>query len=97
MVFAICCPDLDVSCVDTVAKKAAFIQQAAAASEAVPARPACPGRKPGWPVRRGELPRDLRAGGLHRGVVAPALAPHGVWLAMKGKTPADEIDALPVT
>ncbi len=30
VVFAICCPDLDVSCVDTVAKKAAFIQQAAA-------------------------------------------------------------------
>ena len=30
VVFAICCPQLDVSCVDTVAKKAAFIQQAAA-------------------------------------------------------------------
>lgn len=31
VVFAICCPGVDVSCVDTVAKKAAFIQQAAAA------------------------------------------------------------------
>ncbi|MDU7586623.1 MAG: 16S rRNA (guanine(527)-N(7))-methyltransferase RsmG, partial [Acidovorax sp.] len=31
VVFAICCPEVDVSCVDTVAKKAAFIQQAAAA------------------------------------------------------------------
>ena len=31
VVFAICCPDLDVSCVDTVAKKAAFIPPAAAA------------------------------------------------------------------
>ena len=30
VVFAICCPQLQVSCVDTVAKKAAFIQQAAA-------------------------------------------------------------------
>lgn len=29
VVFAICCPQLDVSCVDTVAKKAAFIQQVA--------------------------------------------------------------------
>ena len=29
VVFAICCPDLKVDCVDTVAKKAAFIQQAA--------------------------------------------------------------------
>ena len=31
VVFAICCPEVDVSCVDTVAKKAAFIQQAAVA------------------------------------------------------------------
>jgi len=30
-VFAIVCPELDVSCVDTVAKKALFIQQVAAA------------------------------------------------------------------
>ena len=30
VVFAICCPQLTVHCVDTVAKKAAFIQQAAA-------------------------------------------------------------------
>ena len=29
VVFAICCPQLSVDCVDTVAKKAAFIQQAA--------------------------------------------------------------------
>ena len=31
VVFAICCPEVDVSCVDTVGKKAAFIQQAAVA------------------------------------------------------------------
>ena len=30
VVLAICCPELAVDCVDTVAKKAAFIQQAAA-------------------------------------------------------------------
>jgi 16S rRNA (guanine(527)-N(7))-methyltransferase RsmG len=30
VVFAICCPELKVDCVDTVGKKAAFIQQAAA-------------------------------------------------------------------
>ena len=29
VVIAICCPDIDVTCVDTVAKKAAFISQAA--------------------------------------------------------------------
>ena len=31
VVFAICCPQVDVTCVDTVGKKAAFIQQAAVA------------------------------------------------------------------
>jgi 16S rRNA (guanine527-N7)-methyltransferase len=31
VVIAICCPEIDVTCVDTVAKKAAFIQQVAAA------------------------------------------------------------------
>ena len=30
VVFAVCCPQIDVHCVDTVGKKAAFIQQAAA-------------------------------------------------------------------
>ena len=30
VVFAVCCPQIDVSCVDTVGKKAAFIQQVAA-------------------------------------------------------------------
>jgi 16S rRNA (guanine527-N7)-methyltransferase len=30
VVFAICCPQIDVNCVDTVGKKAAFIQQVAA-------------------------------------------------------------------
>lgn len=29
VVFAICCPEVDIDCVDTVAKKAAFLQQAA--------------------------------------------------------------------
>ena len=47
VVIAICCPEIQVDCVDTVAKKAAFIQQAAAdAGAAEPARRARPGRKP---------------------------------------------------
>jgi 16S rRNA (guanine527-N7)-methyltransferase len=34
VVIAICCPEIDVTCVDTVAKKAAFIQQVAATLQA---------------------------------------------------------------
>ena len=41
VVFAICCPQVDVTCVDTVGKKAAFIQQAAVAPAAQPAWCAC--------------------------------------------------------
>lgn len=96
VVFAICCPDVDVSCVDTVGKKAAFIQQAAVALKlrnlhGVHAR-----------VETLTTPFDLiscRAFASLPDFVTwsrSALAtPHGVWLAMKGKHPEDEIDALP--
>ena len=96
VVFAICCPEVDVSCVDTVGKKAAFIQQAAVALKlrnlhGVHAR-----------VETLSTPFDVvscRAFaslpdfvGWSRAALA---APHGVWLAMKGKHPDEEIAALP--
>lgn len=95
VVFAICCPDLDVSCVDTVAKKAAFIQQAAASLglknlHGIHAR-----------VETLVGPFDVvscRAFAALADFTAwsrQALAPHGVWLAMKGRQPRDEIAALP--
>jgi len=96
VVFAICCPGVDVSCVDTVGKKAAFIQQAAVALRlsnlhGVHAR-----------VETLAGPFDViscRAFASLPDFVAwsrSALAvPHGVWLAMKGKRPDDEIAALP--
>ena len=96
VVFAICCPDVDVSCVDTVGKKAAFIQQAAVALKlrnlhGVHAR-----------VETLTTPFDLiscRAFASLPDFVAwsrrALAAPHGVWLAMKGKHPEDEIAALP--
>ena len=95
MVFAICCPDLDVSCVDTVAKKAAFIQHAAAALQL--------SNLHGLHARVENLdgPFDVvscRAFAALADFTAwsrQALAPHGVWLAMKGKHPQDEIAALP--
>ena len=96
VVFAICCPDVDVSCVDTVGKKAAFIQQAAVALKlrnlhGLHAR-----------VETLTTPFDIiscRAfASLPDFVVwsrAALAAPHGVWLAMKGKRPDDEVAALP--
>ncbi|WP_298209616.1 16S rRNA (guanine(527)-N(7))-methyltransferase RsmG [Acidovorax sp.] len=97
VVFAICCPDVDVSCVDTVGKKAAFIQQAAVALKlrnlhGVHAR-----------VETLTTPFDIiscRAFASLPDFVtwsrSALAAPHGVWLAMKGKHPDDEIAALPV-
>ncbi len=96
VVFAICCPDVDVSCVDTVGKKAAFVQQVAVALRlrnlhGLHAR-----------VETVSTPFDIiscRAFASLPDFVTwsrSALAlPHGVWLAMKGKHPGDEIAALP--
>ena len=96
VVFAICCPGVDVSCVDTVAKKAAFIQQAAVALR-LPNLHGVHAR-----VETLAGPFDViscRAFASLPDFVAwsrSALAvPHGVWLAMKGKRPDDEIAALP--
>ncbi|QJW83269.1 16S rRNA (guanine(527)-N(7))-methyltransferase RsmG [Ramlibacter terrae] len=94
-VIAICCPELDVDCVDAVGKKAAFIQQAAgqlgiANLRGVHAR-----------VETLHGPYDVicsRAfASLPDFVVwsSGALAEDGVWLAMKGKHPAQEIAELP--
>ena len=96
VVFAICCPEVDVSCVDTVGKKAAFIQQAAVALKlrnlhGIHAR-----------VETLATAFDIiscRAFASLPDFVtwsrAALAAPHGVWLAMKGKHPEDEIASLP--
>jgi 16S rRNA (guanine527-N7)-methyltransferase len=97
VVVAICCPEIQVDCVDTVAKKAAFVQQAAATLH--------------LSNLRGLHARVEKLAGAY-GVIAcrafssladfvalseSALAPGGVWLAMKGKHPHEEIAALPST
>ncbi len=95
VVIAICCPDLTVDCVDTVGKKAAFIQQAALSLK-LPNLRGLHDR-----VERLTGPYDLitsRAFASLADFVAwsgGALGEGGVWLAMKGKHPADEIAALP--
>jgi 16S rRNA (guanine527-N7)-methyltransferase len=95
IVLAICRPELDVSCVDTVGKKAAFIQQVAASLRLPNLR--------GVHARVEALsgPFDViccRAFASLPDFVTwsrAALAEQGVWMAMKGKHPQTEIDALP--
>lgn len=95
IVLAICRPELDVSCVDTVGKKAAFIQQVAASLKlsnlhGIHAR-----------VETLSGPFDViccRAFAALPDFVSwsrGALAEQGVWMAMKGKHPQAEMDALP--
>ena len=95
VVIAICCPDVAVTCVDTVAKKATFIQQAALTLK-------LPNLK-GLHARVENLDDHYdvvssRAFASLADFVSwsrEALAPAGLWLAMKGKHPADELAVLP--
>jgi 16S rRNA (guanine527-N7)-methyltransferase len=95
IVVAITCPDVRVTCVDTVAKKAAFIQQVAATLK-------LPNLK-GLHARVESLtsPYDVVCSRAFASLVdftswsQLALAPHGVWMAMKGKYPEQELAALP--
>ncbi len=96
VVIAICCPEVAVTCVDTVSKKAAFIQQAALTLK--------------LPNLKGLHARVESITDASYNVVSSrafasladfinlsraAMAEQGVWLAMKGRHPADEIAALP--
>lgn len=95
VVIAITFPDVSVTCVDTVAKKAAFVQQVAAALK-------LPNLK-GLHARVETLsqPHDVICSRAFASLLDfttwshGALAPHGVWMAMKGKHPEDELAALP--
>lgn len=95
VVIAVCCPEVRVDCVDAVAKKAAFIQQAALSLK--------------LPNLRGLHARVENLTDRYQVVSSRAfaslvdfttwsggtLAEEGVWLAMKGKHPAEEMAALP--
>lgn len=97
VVIAICQPNFQVDCVDTVAKKAAFIQQVAATLRLPNLR--------GVHSRVENLagPYDVVAARAFASLAdfvtwsAAALAQDGIWMALKGKHPADEIAALPPT
>lgn len=95
VVIAICCPDIRVDCVDTVGKKAAFIQQVAVTLK--------------LPNLRGVHARVENLTDKYQVISSrafaslvdfvnwsrQALAGQGVWMAMKGKHPAEELVALP--
>ena len=95
VVIAILRDDIDVRCVDAVAKKAAFVQQVAA--------------ELALPNLRGVHSRVELLEGRFDIVTSRAFAslsdffngaarriqPDGLWLAMKGKVPDDELAALP--
>ena len=94
VVIAIACPHIQVTCLDAVAKKAAFVQQVAASL--------------GLANLRGLHQRIEHMDTTHAVVCsrafasladfvrgsAKALAPGGVWLALKGKAPTEELSAL---
>jgi len=95
VVIAICCPEVQVECVDTVAKKAAFIQQVGLELK-LPNLSAHHAR-----VESLAGPFDVITSRAFASLddfvrlSAPSLATHGVWMALKGKRPDDEIAELP--
>jgi 16S rRNA (guanine527-N7)-methyltransferase len=97
VVIATLCPTLDVTCVDTVGKKAAFIQQVAASLRLANlhsrhARVEQLKSAPFEVVTSRAFASLVDFVSLTRSLVAPD---EGVWLAMKGKEPAEERAALP--
>jgi len=95
VVLSICCPTLAVTCVDTVGKKAAFIKQAALALGLV--------NLTGLHARVETItqPFDVICSRAFASLAdftgwsQAALAPGGVWMALKGKHPAEELAMLP--
>lgn len=94
VVLAVCEPAMTVHCVDTVAKKAAFVQQAAVSLKLANLR--------GIHARVESVtePYDVVCSRAFASLAdftrwsALALAPAGVWMAMKGKHPDAELAAL---
>ncbi|MEY8877799.1 MAG: 16S rRNA (guanine(527)-N(7))-methyltransferase RsmG [Leptothrix sp. (in: b-proteobacteria)] len=96
VVIAVLRPDLQVTCVDTVGKKATFIRQVSAEL-----------RLPNLRAQHARVeqlqdgPYDLITSRAFASLFdfvqlsRALLAPHGRWMAMKGQHPQAEIDALP--
>ncbi len=98
VVIAIVCPQIQVTCVDTVAKKAAFIQQAAATLK-LPNLRGLHARVESLNALSGQG-YDVVCSRAFASLVdfvnwsRSAINADGVWMAMKGKHPGDELAAL---
>jgi len=98
LVLAVCLPALAVTCVDTVSKKVAFVRQVAAELSLANLR-SVHGRVES--LARSTTPFDLITARAFAslpefvGLTQSLVAPGACWLAMKGKTPYDEITQLP--
>ncbi len=104
VVIAICCPDIQVTCVDTVAKKAAFISQVALALKLSNLRglhARVESLSDGFDVVCSRAFASLldftnwSRSALKKSDAENAGAA-GIWMALKGKPPIDELAALPV-
>jgi len=97
VVIALSCPDIQVTAVDAVAKKAAFIQTAAHSLGLTNLH--------GMHARVEDVsdPFELVTSRAFASLAdftawsRPALASNGAWMAMKGKIPEDEIALLPAS
>ncbi|MDO8906283.1 16S rRNA (guanine(527)-N(7))-methyltransferase RsmG [Hydrogenophaga sp.] len=98
VVIAVACPWINVTCVDTVAKKAAFIQQVAATLK-LPNLRGVHARVESLNAMAGQG-FDVVCSRAFASLVdfvhwsQGALYPGGVWMAMKGKHPLDELTTL---
>ena len=97
IVLALLCPEVDVTCVDTVGKKAAFIRQAGAELRlanltAVHARVETLPPAPGYDL---VTARAFSSLALLEQLTHPLLRANGVWAAMKGQRPDEEMNELP--
>lgn len=104
VVIAICCPDIQVTCVDTVAKKAAFISQVALALKLPNLRglhARVESLNDGFDVVCSRAFASLldftkwSRSALKR-ADAEGVSSRGIWMALKGKLPTDELAALPI-
>ena len=102
VVIAIACPQVEVTCVDTVAKKAAFLRQVSASLGLVNLR-GLHARVESLSRGRGEEGYDVITSRAFSSLVdfvewsRSALQIGGMWMALKGKHPLEEMLALPPT
>lgn len=95
VVIAVCCPEIEVTCVDAVAKKASFVRHVAGVLRvdnltSVHARVESVGERFDLVVSRAFASlADFAT------LTRNSLAEGGVWAAMKGRHPGEEIAALP--